>query len=113
MNRETWRDIKRMNWREAEKAIHEVYDPYVSQASQYAYNNAWTSMMLALVDRFPELMTKEILHSVAVDTLEISNGVDVPSILAERLKERTGFDILEATDESDLPYIPKEAQDGR
>ena len=47
---------------------------------------------------------------IAVDTLEISNGVDVPSILAERLKEKTGFDILEATDESDLPYIPKEVK---
>ena len=110
MNRETWRDIKRMNWQDAEKALHEVYDPYVTRASEYAYNNAWTSMMLALVDRFPGLMTAEILHSIAVDTLEISNGVDTPSMLADQLKERTGYDIMEATDESDLPYIPKEVK---
>lgn len=108
MNRETWRDIKRMNWKDAEKALHEVYDPFVHRASEYAYNNAWASMMLALADRFPAMMTREILHSIAVDTLEYSNGVDPPAVLAARLMERTGFNVLEATDESDLPYIPKE-----
>lgn len=108
MNRETWHKIRKMSWQEADKLLKEIYDPYIARASEYAYNNAWVSMMLALSDRYPELMRPEILHSIAVDTLQYSTGIDTPTELAEQLLSKTGFNILERPEDSELPYVAKE-----
>lgn len=60
---------------------------------RYAYNDAWASMFTALVNRFPDLMTGDMLHSIAADTIDIRNGIKPPEELIADLKERTGFDM--------------------
>ena len=107
MNRETWRDVKRMNWMEAEKAIKAIYDPAIEEARIYAYKNAFASVFTALHDRFPDLMTGDMLHSIAVDTVAYTEGIEPPEELIEALYRKTGFDIRLRTDQQPQHYIPK------
>lgn len=107
MNRETLRDLRKMPIRDFEKTVNQVFDEQIARTRQHSYNLAWTSMLLAMTDRYPELMTAEVIHSIAVDTLEYTNGIEPASELAAKLLERTGFDIYENTKQSKLKYIEK------
>ena len=89
-----------------EKRMHEEFEKEHNKTREYAYYNAWASMFMALVDRFPAL-TGADLHSIAVDTMEYVNGLETPQELAQRLLDRTGFDIREKPSDSELPYIEK------
>lgn len=95
-----------------EQMMRETFEKEFIREREYAYQNAWVSMMLALIDRYPELGTPDILHSIGVDTLEYSNGIAPPDELADILQERTGFDIRERPEDSEHDYIPKEGQHG-
>ena len=94
-----------------EQFMNEVYDKQHEQVRRHAYIHAWSSMFLALVDRFP-WMTDDVLHSVAVDTLEYANGVEPAHELAKTLLERTGFDILiPPHEDAEHSYIEQEKRD--
>ena len=107
MNRETWRAVKKMNWQEAEKTIKEIYDPHIESARIYAYKNAFASVFTALHDRFPDLMTADMLHSIAVDTVAYTEGIEPPEELIEKLYQDTGFDIRLRTVDQPQQYIEK------
>lgn len=94
-----------------EQFMSDVYEREHEKVRAYAYVHAWSSVFLALTDRFPKLMTADMLHSIAVDTMEYVNGIEPASELAINLKERTGFDVHERPSESSLRYISKGGED--
>lgn len=106
LNRATRRKLAHNG--QLEKYMNEVYQKEHERTRAHSYKHAWVSMFLALCDRWPEIMTAEMLHSIAVDTLKYVNGIEPAHELAARLKERTGFDIDEKPSESELTYIEKE-----
>ena len=95
-----------------EQMMQEEFEKQFVRVREYDYQNAWVSMMLALIDRYPALGAPDILHSIGVDTLEYSGGIAPPDELADILQERTGFDIRERPEDSEHDYIPKEERDG-
>ena len=103
-NRATRREISRRG----EALVNEVYDRELQKVRRHSYTHAWVSMFLALVDRFG--FDANMLHSIAVDTLEYTNGIEPASELADILLERTGFDIEERPMDSKLKYIEKERE---
>lgn len=107
MNRETWRQVRKMPWQEAEKAIHSVYDPIVRQNVMYAHKNDFASFFTALHDRYPEMGHDEML-SIAQDVVEYANGLrlETPEELADRLVEAVGVDIRKKVEEHEFNYIP-------
>ena len=107
MNREIWRSVKKMNWMEAEKELRAIYDPEIKNARVYAYKDAFSATFTALHDRFPELMTGQMMHSIAVDAVEYTRGVDSPEELIERLYQATGFDIRQRAEDQPFEYIEK------
>lgn len=108
-NRKTKRVMSRHDI--GEQWVKEEFEKQFVKEKQFAYRNAWVSMMLALVDRFPEMRDADLLHSIGVDTLEYSNGIYTPAELEEMLMEKTGFDITERPEDSQCRYIPKEDED--
>ena len=106
LNREKRRFLARNG--NLEKYMNDVYERDHERTRAHAYTHAWASMFLALCDRFPETMTADVLHSIAVDTLKYVNSIEPAHELAAQLKERTGFDIDEKPSESELTYIEKE-----
>lgn len=109
MNRDEARRIKALPLRLFEKAVNEVIAENVARNREHDYTHAWICLFMAMYERWPERMTGEMLHSLAQDTCDISNGIEPASELAERLKAATGFDIYERPSMSALPYIPKGA----
>lgn len=105
LNRKTRRELGRYGI--GEKWVKEEFEKQFVREKQFAYRNAWVSMMLALVDRFPDLRDADLLHSIAVDTLDYSNSFFTPAELEEMLMEKTGFDITERPEDSERLYIPK------
>ena len=108
INRAQWRALKGMSTQEGLEFLGNLVDDESKRVREYAYYDAWTSMMLALADRYP--LTAAELHSIAVDTLEYTNGVQTPAELALVLKERTGFDVREKPADSELEYIPSKGK---
>ena len=106
LNRAKRRELARNG--KLEQYMDEVYQEQYEKVRAHAYTHAWASMMLALVDRFPGLMTADMLHSIAVDTLEYTNGIEPASELGKKLLERTGFDIYERPSQSERQYIEKQ-----
>lgn len=107
MDRDTLRKIKALPLRQFEQAMNDVAEEQIEKRSASKVNMFLTSFFLAFIDRYPDQARADILHSIAVDTLEYTNGIEPASELAAMLKERTGFDIYESTKESNLAYIPK------
>lgn len=108
MDRKTLRDIKNLPLRDFERVFNQVFDQEMEKVRSHCRYQDWTSMMLALADRFPEIMSADMLHSIGMDTLDYINCPAPASELAAQLKERTGFDVYERPSESKLDYIPKE-----
>lgn len=105
LNRQTRRELAHCG--KLEEFMNDVYQKEHEKTRAHAYTHAWVSMFLALCDRWPQVMTADMLHSIAVDTLEYTNGIEPASELAVILRERTGFDIDERPQESILNYIEK------
>lgn len=95
-----------------EKWMNDTYQQGFEQARSHSYNHAWVCMFMALRDRFPELMTKEMMHSIAVDTCDVSKRIEPATELIQMLKDETGFDVDENPYESDIKYVEKENGDG-
>lgn len=108
LNRQQRRELARNG--KLEQFMNDVYEQQHEKVRKHAYIHAWSSMFLALVDRFP-WMTDDVLHSIAVDTLVYTKGIEPAHELAEQLLERTGFDIYEDPEQSALSYIEKEKHD--
>lgn len=109
MNRETWRSVKSMNWMQADKVLRGLYEPEIERARLYAYKNAFACVFTALHDRFPDLMTGKMLHSIAVDTIDYTNSLSPPEELIEELCQATGFDVRQKVEDQPFDYIPKGA----
>ena len=107
LNREKRRFLARNG--NLEKYMNDVYQRDFEKNRAFDYDNAWTSMLLAVAERYH--LSAEELHSIAVDTLEYVNGDAVPSELAQRLLDEYGFDYYEKPSESKLEYIPKSDAD--
>ena len=107
MNRDTWRAVKRLPWQEAEKYIRAVYDPEIIKTKEYTAKSVFACMFKAIYDRFPDIMTADVLHSIAVDAVEYNDGLLTPEELIEELYQKTGFDIRVRTDEQPQKYIEK------
>lgn len=107
MNRNTLRQIRALPIRDFENTVNQVIYDETQKAKAHAYNHGWACLFLAFIDRIPWLKNAVILHSVAVDTLEYMNGIEPASELGAKLKERTGFDMYERPQDSDLPYLEK------
>lgn len=105
MNRATLRWLKSLPMREFESAVNSTVEDEIEKARAFHYNNAFASVFTAIHDRFPDIMTGDILHSIACDTIAYINGIEPPKELAERLREQTGFDVYEPPSKSDLNYI--------
>lgn len=93
-----------------EKYMSDVYEREHEKTRNHAYRHAWVCMFIALVERFPELMTREMLHSIALDTCDVSHRIEPASELIYLLKEQTGFDVDENPYHSDIEYIEKGAK---
>ena len=111
MNRETWRTIRQLYWREADALIRQVYDPIYDQHLEYQVKRLMADFFTALVDRYP-WMTGDLLHSVCVDALAYDQGIETPEELIVKLLDKTGFDIRLRVAEQPNNYIPKEASNG-
>ena len=106
LNRQMRRELAHNGKLEA--YMNDVFQKDYKKHMDYAYRHAWSSAFLALVDRFPE-WDGNMLHSIALDTLEYANGIDTPAELAEKIKVRTGFDIeLPPKQDTEHKYIPKD-----
>lgn len=109
MNREQLRSVQHLPAKQFYQVISNVVNEEVEKQRNYTFYNLAASMFTALRERFPALMTGDMLHSVAVDTIRIANGIETPAELAARLKEDTGFDIyLPPSEEATLRYIKPE-----
>lgn len=93
MTRELWRSIKKLPWQEADKLIRQSYDPVYDHQLDYGMKEFMADLFTALHDRFPEIMTGDMLHSISADALEYKRGIEPPEELIVRLLEQTGFDI--------------------
>ena len=111
MNRETWRRIRKLSWKEADDMIRMVYDPIYDQHLEYQVKRLMADFFSALVDRYP-WMTGDLLHSVCVDALAYDQGIETPEELIINLFDKTGFDIRLRVAEQTNNYIPKEASNG-
>ena len=111
MNRQLLREIRSLPMRDFEKAVNATVEDEIEKARAYHYNNAFASVFTAIHDRFPDIMTGDILHSIACDTIAYINGIEPPKELAERLREQTGFDVYEPPSKSSLNYIEKGADE--
>lgn len=107
MTRQKLREIKNLDIRKFEQVVNEYINEDVERKTASRVNLFLTSFMLAFIDRYPDQATADILHSIAVDTVEYTKGIEPASELAARLLERTGFDIYEQPSKSTLNYIPK------
>ena len=105
MNRQQLRSVQHLPAAQFYQVISNVVNEEAERARSYAYYDAWASMFTVLVDYWPEKMTGDMLHSIAVDTLKYINGTDTPAELAQKLLDRTGFDIYEAPSKSALNYL--------
>ena len=108
MTRELWRTIKRLSWQDADKLLKSVYEPHYEHLIEYNMKKFMADLFTALVDRFPEIMTGDILHSISVDAMEYERGIETPEELIVKLVERTGFNIHQPVEEQPQTYIPKE-----
>lgn len=105
MNRKTFRDIQHLPREQFDRVITSVVEEEVEKQKAYTFYNLATSMFTALRRRFPDIMTGEMINSIAIDTVDISNGLETPSELAAALKAETGFDVYAKPHEADFRYI--------
>lgn len=113
MNRNQLRSVQHLPRDKFYEVIKNVVAEEVEKEKHYTFYNLGTAMYLALIRRFPEIMTGDMCHSIAVDAVEISNGIEPPQELAEMIKEKTGFDIYMPPSQDDKhTYIPKEQGEG-
>ena len=107
MNRRTFREIQHLPKDKFDKVITSVIEEEVEKQKAFTFYNLAASMFTALRRRFPDIMTGDMINSIAIDTVDISNGLETPSELAAALKAETGFDIYEKPHEADFKYIEK------
>lgn len=107
INRQTIREIQHLPRKEFENVVNQVIRDETERARAFYFNLACTSMFTALINRYPWMENGDILHSIAVDTVDIANGIEPASELRALLLERTGFDVYEKPHESALNYIEK------
>ena len=108
MNRAQLRSVQHLPAAQFYQVIGNVVEEEAKKRENFAYYNAWVSTFLALHDRWPDLITGDMLHTIAVDTLEYINGLETPTELAEILLERTGFDIYKKpSDDTEHRYVEK------
>ena len=105
LNRQQRRELAR-NGR-LEQWMEDVYQKEHERTRNHAYRHAWVCMFIALVERFPTMMTLPLLNSIARDTIEVSRRIEPASELIDELKQKTGFDVDENPYESDIEYIEK------
>lgn len=106
MNREQLRRVQHLPAAQFYEVIGNVVQEEVEKQKAYTFYNLATSMFTALRNRFPDLMTGDVMHSIAVDTCDISNGLETPAELDAKLLADTGFSVYEPPSESVLNYIP-------
>lgn len=105
MNRQQLRQVQHLPAAQFYEVIANVVNDEVERARSYTFYSLAASMFTALRRRFPE-MNGDVLHSIAQDTVDISNGIETPSELAAIIKEQTGFDIYKPPHEDEtLEYI--------
>lgn len=107
MNREQLRSVQHLPAKQFYQVISNIVNDECARTRDYTFYNLATAMFTALRQRFPDAMTGDMLHSIAVDTIEIANGIETPSELAAALKAETGFDVYLPPSESELRYIEK------
>jgi hypothetical protein len=97
---EQWNRAKRrkmsryqLGQHEMEKAFTEMNQRTTDRVSR----ECLSGMMLALVEAFD--FPQDQLHRLAVETMKRINGYDCASIMVDRLKKLTGFDVDEPLDE--------------
>lgn len=112
MNRDQLRRIQHLPAAKFYEVIKGVVEEEVEKQKSYTFYNLAASMFTALRERYPDMMTGDMMHSIAVDTCDISNGLETPAELDAKLSADTGFSVYEPPSESLLNYIPKGEQDG-
>ena len=107
MNREQLRRVQHLPAAQFYQVIGNVVEEEVEKQKAFTFYNLATAMFTALRQRFPDVMTGEMMHSIAQDTVDISNGIETPSELDAKLLGETGFSCYEPPHESKLRYIQK------
>lgn len=106
MNREQLRRVQHLPAAQFYEVIKNVVEEEVEKQKSYTFYNLAAAMFTALRQRMPEAMTGDMMHSIAVDTCDISNGLETPAELDAMLLADTGFSVYEPPSESVLNYIP-------
>ena len=107
-NRQTRRQMGRLGI--GQKIVEEQMEKAQKDARTYAFREAWGGMMLALHKDFG--FDREMLHRLAVCTLNNINHSLCPQDMISELRTLTGFDINEPIPEDELePFDPDEIID--
>jgi hypothetical protein len=108
MNRKQLREVQHLPAAKFYDVIAAVVKDEVEREKSFTFYNLAASMFTALRRRYN--LNGDMLHSIAIDTIDISNGLETPSELAAILKEETGFDIYQPPhDDDSLTYIEVES----
>ena len=107
INRETLRRLQHLPAAQFYQAVVDTVNDEVERARAYTFNNLAACLFTALRQRFPDIMTGDMLHSIAQDTIDLNNEIETPSELDAVLLEETGFSIYEPVNQSKLNYIEK------
>ena len=110
MNREQLRRVQHLPAAQFYEIIKNVVYDEAEKQKSYTFYSLAASMFTVLRERFPEAMTGDMLHSIAQDAVDKSNGLETPAELDARLYEETGFSIYEPPSQSKLKYIPIEVK---
>lgn len=112
MNRERIRYLQHLKAKDFLEVYKNVVNEEVEKQRSYAFNDLAACMFTELRERFPQLMTGEMMHSIALDTVNRSHGVETAHELDAILYAETGFSIYEPPDQSALRYIEKGESNG-
>lgn len=107
MNREDIRRLQHLPAAQFYQMMLTTVNDEVEKARAYTFNNLAACMFTVLRKRFPDIMTGDMMHSIAQDVMDINNEIETPTELDEILFAETGFSIYEPPSKSKLKYIER------
>ena len=111
MNREQLRHVQHLPAAQFYKIIANIVEEEAEKQKGFAFNNLAACMFTVLRERFPSIMTGDMMHSIALDAVNRSHEPETPHELDAVLFAETGFSVYEPPTESKLRYIQKGEQE--
>ena len=107
MNREQLRRVQHLPAAQFYEVIKNIVEEEAETRKAYAFYDLAACMFTELRERFPYIMTGDMMHSIALDAVNRSHDIETAHELDAKLFEETGFSIYEPPTESKLNYIEK------